>query len=135
MKIDHLAIWTSDLEKMKEYYSHFFNGKANEKYTNHERNFESYFLTFDSGASLELMRMPGIPSNQNDTVVKQHQGFIHFAFGVESMKIVDEKAGELLKAGYKILRGPRKTGDGYWEIETLDPENNRLEVMARYVEQ
>ena len=34
----------------------------------------------------------------------------------------------------KILRGPRKTGDGYYEFETLDPDNNRLEVQTNYVD-
>jgi lactoylglutathione lyase len=132
--IHHIAIWTSDLEKMKDYYSSFFQGKPNEKYINHERRFESYFLTFDSGTCLELMQMPGVPENLNDTEIKQHQGIIHIAFGVENMQIVNEKAEELKKAGYRILRGPRKTGDGYWEFETLDPENNRIEVTTKYVQ-
>jgi lactoylglutathione lyase len=46
------------------------------------------------------------------------------------MKEVDEKAKQLENDGYKILSGPRKTGDGYYEFETLDPDNNRLEVTA-----
>jgi lactoylglutathione lyase len=44
--------------------------------------------------------------------------------------MVDEKLIELTHDGFKILRGPRKTGDGYWEFETLDPDNNRIEVSA-----
>lgn len=32
-----------------------------------------------------------------------------------------------------ILRNPRKTGDGYYEFETLDPDNNRLEVQCLFV--
>jgi lactoylglutathione lyase len=55
---------------------------------------------------------------------------IHFAFEVETMQEVEEKAVELREAGFRILRGPRKTGDGYYEFETLDPDNNRLEVQA-----
>ena len=78
--------------------------------------------------------MPGIPQNLNDPVVKQYHGIIHLAFGVESMMQVDEKFSELTSDGYKILRGPRKTGDGYWEFETLDPDNNRIEVSAIFTE-
>jgi len=66
--------------------------------------------------------------------VKQYHGIIHLAFGVESMAQVDEKFSELTNNGYKILRGPRKTGDGYWEFETLDPDNNRIEVSAIFTE-
>jgi lactoylglutathione lyase len=134
MTIDHVAIWTPQLEKLKEYYIKYFNGTSNEKYTNKEKHFESYFISFDSGTRLELMQMPGIPQNLNDTVEKQYHGIIHLAFGVENMNQVDEKLTELTNNGYKILRGPRKTGDGYWEFETLDPDNNRIEVSAVFVE-
>jgi len=133
MIIEHIAIWTNQLENLKEFYEKYFGGKSNEKYTNVDKGFHSYFLTFDSGARLELMTMPNVPDNMNDRVVKQHQGIIHLAFGVETMKEVDLKAEELKAAGYPILRGPRKTGDGYYEFETLDPDQNRLEVSTKFV--
>ncbi len=78
--------------------------------------------------------MPNIPDNANDTINKQHKGIIHMAFGVGTIKEVDEKAVQLKTDGYKILSGPRKTGDGYYEFETLDPDNNRLEVTTKYME-
>lgn len=134
MTIDHVAIWTSQLERLKDYYVKYFNGRSNEKYLNKERHFESYFISFESGSRLELMQMPGIPQNLNDTVEKQYQGIIHLSFGVENMNMVNEKLTELSKDGFKIIRGPRKTGDGYWEFETLDPDNNRIEVSAIFKE-
>lgn len=130
MTIDHVAIWTTHLERLKDYYVEYFNGSANEKYTNREKHFESYFVTFDSGTRLELMQMPGIPENLNDPIVKQHQGIIHLAFGMKNMDMVNDKFNELSHDGFKILRGLRKTGDGYYEFETLDPDNNRIEVTA-----
>jgi lactoylglutathione lyase len=42
--------------------------------------FKVYFLSFKSGARLELMTMPNIPSDTNDTIKKQHLGIIHLAF-------------------------------------------------------
>jgi lactoylglutathione lyase len=134
MKLDHVAIWTTQLETLKDYYVKFFNGRSNNKYINKETSFESYFITFDTGTRLELMQKPGIPGNLNDTVVKQYQGIIHLSFGVENMEKVVEKSNELAAAGYTILRGPRKTGDGYFEIETLDPDNNRIEVSSVFVD-
>jgi len=130
MTLEHVAIWTNNLEKLKDYYIKYFHAESNDKYFNINKNFQSYFLSFKSGARLELMTMPNIPSNTNDTIKKQHLGIIHLAFGVDSMKEVDEKAKQLENDGYKILSGPRKTGDGYYEFETLDPDNNRLEVTA-----
>jgi lactoylglutathione lyase len=76
-----------------------------------------------------------IPANSNDTIQKQHLGIIHLAFGVDTMNEVNEKAKQLQDDGYKILSGPRKTGDGYYEFETLDPDNNRLEVTTKYIQQ
>jgi lactoylglutathione lyase len=134
MTIDHVAIWTRQLENLKNYYVKHFNGLANKKYLNKEKNFESYFVSFDSGTRLELMQMPGIPENLNDPVVKQYQGIIHLSFGMENVDLVNEKCDELKKYGFKILKGPRKTGDGYWEFETLDPDSNRIEVSAVFVE-
>jgi len=134
MTIDHVAIWTTHLERLKDFYVEYFNGSANEKYTNREKHFESYFVTFDSGTRLELMQMPDIPENLNDPIVKQHRGIIHLAFGVENMDMVNEEFNKLKHAGFKIIRGPRKTGDGYYEFETQDPDNNRIEVSAIFVE-
>jgi lactoylglutathione lyase len=131
MKLEHVAIWTKDIERMKEYYVRFFGGKPNQKYTNASRGFESYFLSFPSGARLELMHQPTIPANTNDTVTAQHRGIIHLAFGADTMIEVDAKAKEIGEAGYTILSGPRITGDGYYEFETLDPEQNRIEVTCK----
>lgn len=128
--LDHIAIWTPDIEVLRDYYTEYFNGRSNEKYVNHETGFASYFITFESGSRLEIMQRPGIPENLNDRELKQHIGIIHLAFGVPDMESVIKKSEELQKAGFRILRGPRTTGDGYFEFETLDPDNNRIEVTT-----
>ncbi len=129
MILEHVAIWTYQLDVLKLYYEEYFGAKANDKYINTQKQFESYFLTFDSGARLELMTKPGIPQNLNDTIDQQFTGIIHLAFGAASVEDVDTKAAALKAGGYRILSGPRYTGDGYYEFETLDPDNNRLEVV------
>ena len=131
MKLEHLAIWTNKLEELKEYYVKYFLAIPNKKYRNPMKNFESYFLSFGSGARLEIMSKPGIPANLNDTETNQHLGIIHFAIELDSVDAVNAKAEELKAAGYKILEGPRRTGDGYYEFATLDPDKNRLEVTAK----
>jgi lactoylglutathione lyase len=130
MMLDHIALWTPDIEVLREYYTKYFNGRSNEKYINTKTGFQSYFITFESGSRLEIMQRPGIPENLNDRALKQHIGIIHLAFGVPDMESVIKKSQELEKAGFRILRGPRKTGDGYFEFETLDPDDNRIEVTT-----
>ena len=63
MKIEHLAIWVNDLEKMKTFYTKYFNASSGEKYHNPTKNFTSYFLSFDKGCRLELMHRLDIPLN------------------------------------------------------------------------
>ena len=132
--LEHVAIWTNQLEDLKDFYVKYFDGIANNKYSNQQKQFHSYFISFRSGARLEIMTRPGIPANTNDRVQAQHTGIIHLAFGVDTMQQVDDKAKQLQQDGFKILSGPRKTGDGYYEFETLDPDDNRLEVTCLYSE-
>jgi lactoylglutathione lyase len=132
MTLEHVAIWTDQLEHLKAFYVKYFGAVSNEKYTNEKKQFQSYFLSFRSGARLEIMSMPNIPDNQNDTIKAQYKGIIHLAFGVDTIQEVETKAKQLQEDGFQVLSGPRKTGDGYYEFETLDPDNNRLEVTCPY---
>lgn len=129
MKIEHIAIWVKDLEKMKKFYETYFGAKSNPKYVNDGVDFSSYFLMFHSGARLEIMRMPSIPESQNDPY-RQFSGFIHIAISVGSRKKVDELTEQLAHDGYTILDDPKDTGDGYYESTVLDPEQNRIEITV-----
>jgi lactoylglutathione lyase len=127
MKIEHIALWTKNIENMKSFYEQYFHARAGEKYTNHQKGFESYFLSFKRGARLELMQMSSIPDSNND-VYKQFIGLIHFAVSTGSKESVDSLTLQLKNDGYEILDGPRTTGDGYYESVILDPEGNRVEI-------
>ncbi|RMG21759.1 MAG: glyoxalase [Bacteroidetes bacterium] len=130
MKLEHIALWAADLEKLREFYEQFFDAESNAKYFNARKQFTSYFLTFPGGARLELMHRPDIPPNQNQPR-EQYLGLIHFAFELESKAGVAAKAEQLRAAGIPIIDGPRITGDGYFEFTLLDPELNRVEVMCK----
>jgi lactoylglutathione lyase len=125
--IEHIAIWTLNLERLKDFYQTHFQAVASPKYTNPRSGFESYFLTFSSGVRLELMNMPGILSRQNEPG-KQFTGYIHLALSTGSESAVDLLTKELRAAGSIILEDPRRTGDGYYESVILDPDGNRIEI-------
>jgi lactoylglutathione lyase len=129
MKIEHLALWTTDLEATKAFYIQYFGAKSHEKYRNPTTLFESYFLSFDTGARLEIMQKPHIPANQND-VYTQHIGLNHLAFSVGSPEAVDTLTEQLRADGFEIIGEPRTTGDGYYESVVLDNEKNRIEITA-----
>jgi lactoylglutathione lyase len=43
---------------------------------------------------------------------------------------VDTLTNRLRQDGYAIVGEPRRTGDGYYESVLLDPEENRIEIVA-----
>ena len=132
MILEHVAILTTQLEILKDYYTRYFGGTSNQKYANPKTSLESYFITFESGAKLEIMSFPELTENKND-LTRPYQGIIHLAFGVDTMLEVEAKARQLEANGFRILRGPRKTGDGFYEFETVDPDGNKIEVATKYV--
>jgi len=129
MKIEHLAIWTRELERLRAFYETYFQAHAGEKYVNQQKQFESYFLEFESGARLELMHMPRIPDSKND-INQPYTGIVHFAFSTGSENEVDLLTDRLRKDGYFIVDGPRHTGDGYYESVVFDPDGNRVEITS-----
>lgn len=129
MRIEHIAIWVKDLEKMKDFYIKYFRCKANDKYINKTNNFESYFLSFTDGARIELMRLPSVKENQ-DSSGGQYQGIAHFAIKLGNREKVDRLTKQLELDGYKIFSYPRETGDGYYESCIFDPEMNRVELVG-----
>ena len=56
MKIEHIAIWTKEIEMLRGFYEKYFDAQSNDKYTNPKKGFSSYFLSFDSGARIEIMQ-------------------------------------------------------------------------------
>ena len=124
MKIEHVAIWVNDLEGMRDFYKQYFGGEENSLYHNPKKQFESYFITFEGGARLELMKRVGI----EDALQTETIGYAHIAFSVGSKEKVNELTNTLREAGYPVLNGPRTTGDGYYESVVSDPEGNQIEI-------
>jgi lactoylglutathione lyase len=129
MKIEHIAMWTEDLERLVAFYRTYFAATPGEKYENRAKGFESQFLSFDGGARLELMRTTGLTPVKHEPAA-QRMGLTHLAVSVGSEGQVDELTRLLATAGYPVLDGPRRTGDGYYESVILDPDGNRIEVTA-----
>jgi lactoylglutathione lyase len=129
VRIDHIAIWSRDIERLKNFYIQYFHTTAGKKYFNPKKNFQSYFLSFEGGCRLEIMQMPGIPTSAND-MYTQFTGLIHVAISVGDKDSVDLLTERLRADGYEIVGEPRTTGDGYYESVVLDPEGNRIEITA-----
>ena len=60
MKIEHIAIWVKDIDRVCEFYRKYFGGVVHPIYHNPTKQFTSRFITFDDGARLEVMHRPDI---------------------------------------------------------------------------
>jgi lactoylglutathione lyase len=127
MRIEHVAIWTGNLERLREFYENYFGATAGPRYENPRKQFLSYFLTFDGGARLELMQSPTVVQDNMKDVMG---GFAHVAVAIGSEQAVDALTAKLREDGYPVLDGPRRTGDGYYESVVLDPDGNRIEITV-----
>ncbi len=134
MYIEHAALWTQDLQRLTAFYVEYFQAVAGQPYFNPRRQFASYFLSFSSGARLELMSAPTLPPPSGSAPTGEGRGvgvgWAHLAFATGSEVQVDALTARLRAAGYVVVDGPRRTGDGYYESVVLDPDGNRVEITV-----
>jgi len=125
VRIEHIAVWTNDIERLVEFYEKYFGGKRNNKYINTQKQFESYFLIFDDNTRLEIMTKPSLGINTKEQVMT---GLAHIAFSVGSSEEVIKLTDLLTADGYRLISPPRTTGDGYFESAISDPDGNIVEI-------
>jgi len=128
-RIEHIALWTEDIDRLATFYKEYFGASIGPKYANPSKGFESRFLTFQDGARLELMQTSVPRLMERDSAV-QRMGLTHLAFSLGSENRVDELTATLREAGFGVKDGPRRTGDGYYESVVIDPDGNRLELTV-----
>jgi lactoylglutathione lyase len=129
MRIEHIALWTDNIERCKRFYVTYFGAMASTGYVNVKKGFESCFLSFTDGARIELMKTTSL----TPVVIEpgaHRMGLTHVAVSVGSEEQVDVLTQRLKADGFPILDGPRRTGDGYYESVVLDPDGNRIEITV-----
>ena len=126
-RIEHVALWTEDIDRLARFYAQYLGAAAGPKYANPAKGFESCFLNFQGGSRLELMKTSVLRPLKCEPGT-QRMGLTHLAFSLGSEGRVDELTATLLEAGFAVEEGPRRTGDGYYESVILDPDGNRLEL-------
>ncbi|MDR2532845.1 MAG: VOC family protein [Oscillospiraceae bacterium] len=124
VSIEHIAIYTTNLERSRAFFQKYFNAESNSKYEN-KKGFSSYFLTFSSGARIEIMSHIELTERE---VLDKVNGISHIAFSVGSKEAVLTLTERIVNDGYKLLSPPRATGDGYFESCVADPDGNRIEI-------
>jgi len=129
MRIDHIALWTHDLDRCKRFFVGYFEATQGAVYVNAKNGFESCFLTFADGARIEAMKTTAFVP-EICAPGAQRMGLTHLAISVGSERLVDELTQRIREDGHQVLDGPRRTGDGSFESIVLDPDGNRIEITA-----
>ena len=127
MRIEHIAMYVNDLEKVRDFFIKYFQAVSNEGYHNKTTDFRSYFLTFDDGARLEIMNKPGMADEEKALA---RTGYIHIAFSLGSKEAVDQLTAQMKADGFEVVSGPRTTGDGYYESCIVGIEGNQIEITV-----
>lgn len=127
MKIEHIAMYVNDLEGVRDFFVKYLDAASNDGYHNQKTDFRSYFLSFDDGARLEIMNKPQMEDGVKPLA---RTGYIHMAFSVGSKERVDFLTRQMKKDGYKVVSGPRTTGDGYYESCIVGIEGNQIELTV-----
>lgn len=128
LRIEHVALWTRDLERARAFYVERLGGTSGALYENPRTGLRSYFVSFGEGARLELMSRPDVEEARDDAGPRT--GYAHVALHVGSRDAVDRLVAELETCGVSVTSRPRTTGDGYYEAVVEDPEGNPVEIVA-----
>jgi lactoylglutathione lyase len=126
VRIEHIGVWVADLDTVAAFYTKYFGARVGELYENPRKGFRSRFLTFDSGARLEIMTRDNVTERADTELL----GIAHVALCVGDEATVDALATRFIADGVSPDSGPRRTGDGYYECVVRDPEGNRVEIAA-----
>lgn len=149
MTIEHIAITTADIDRLRRFYSTYFGMEAEAEITGSTGARITFMHSPDGGARIELMQKPQTadrpvvpPLGQADAQSGERPaippcgqtgtppcGYVHLAFSVGSEDAVSALIRRLAAAGVPILRQPKRTPSGTLLATIADPDGNPLEIV------
>jgi lactoylglutathione lyase len=126
MRIDHIAILCKDLKGMKKFFMDYFDAVPFPEHVSKRTGQTNCFLSFpDGGSRLELMTLPEQSSQEESA---GYQILAHISVSVGNRQQVDKMTKKLSDNGFRVLSGPRTTGDGYYESCVSVLEGLQIEI-------
>lgn len=125
MRLHHIAVWVSNLDEAAAFWQTYFAASVEDIYESKRQiGFRSRFAVLtDAQLRIELMTKPGLAATQS------HLGWAHIALSLGSDEAVNEAAGRFA-ADQRLVLGPRKTGDGFYEAVVLGPDGLEIELTS-----
>ena len=128
MYFGHIAIYTGNLDAMRDFYCRYFGGSVFFDSVHGDQH--SVYIAFEGECYLELMDRTSIPPALNGPG-EEREGLTHIAINAESTAKVDELTARLEKDGYTVIWQPTDYGTNrFYESCVLDPDGNRVEICV-----
>jgi lactoylglutathione lyase len=126
-QIEHIALATNDLERLRDFYLQF-GAVAAPPSTNAHSGLRSCVLDF-CGVRLELLERPG--NGEGVAGDGRSPGLLHLGFALGSADAVDELSGVIAAAGHRVLERPHRSGElSRYVSVVLDPDGNRVKLTV-----
>ncbi len=122
MKLHHIAFWTTDIVRLKDFYIKHCQGKV--LFSHQSGEFRCVFLEIYGAVKIEIMTRPFIsPASQDEKV-----GFSHFSIEVETEAEVNEITDYCCSEGIPLTKNKEQYDDGFYESAFADPDGNVIEI-------
>ena len=127
VQIEHIALVTSDLERLCVFYRQL-GAVVSRAFTDSDTGLRSSVFDF-CGTRLEVFERPG--SSADMAGDERSLGLIHVGFALGSADAVDELTAVLAAAGHRVLEPPHRSGEpGRYESVVLGPDGNRVKLTV-----
>lgn len=125
MTIDHIAVYTSDIERLSNFYENYFYAILSDYSEDKKTGILKRYLKFDGGVKLELVTFPDLA---NDTAKRPHTGYGYVCISAGSRKSVDSVTARVFRDGYHVMGIPKVADDGLYKSCIEDPDGNLIEI-------
>ncbi len=121
MKLNHIAFWTQDIDRLFAFYQKYFEGQV--IFSKEIPNFKCTFIKICSSVVLEIMSVPNLEKRKNKFTV----GHSHISLEVDSKGEVDRLTAYFENEGIPFEKKREQYDDGFYESAIIDPDGNIIE--------
>jgi lactoylglutathione lyase len=126
-QLEHIALATDDVEGLRDFYLQL-GALASAPCRDPNTGLYGCVLDF-CGVRLELFERAA--SGEGAPGDGPSSGLVHLGFALGSADAVDDLAGVIVAAGFRVLEPPHRAGVlGRYESVLLDPDGNRVKLTV-----
>jgi catechol 2,3-dioxygenase-like lactoylglutathione lyase family enzyme len=122
MILHHIAFWTTNIERLKDFYINHCQGKI--LFSHQSGDFRCVFLEIFGAVKIEIMTRQVI----SPAVLDEKVGFSHFSIEVETEAEVNNITDYCCSKSIPLKKNKEQYDDGFYESAFVDPDGNIIEI-------